>query len=97
MNDKNEESIEPELIPPDLKHDTMEYAASADGGELFDIDYEAEVTAAELEDLEQSNPEDNGEALNAVLHDSETDTENFFKAPEESDEFEEDKNDDLKI
>lgn len=65
-----------EDVKPDLKHDSMDFAASTDGDDALDIDdatYEEEgITAEELELLED-DPENEAAALNAVELDREAD------------------------
>ena len=89
---KNEKG---EIILPDLKHDTMEFSAPSDGDDLLDIEEDEEITANELESLNQQE-EDEAYALEAVSVDSQADEDNFLLQPEE-DEFEEDTEDDLDI
>lgn len=93
QNDKEEKEYN---ILPDLKHDTMEYAAPADGDDQLDIIEEEEITAGELDALEQTNDEE-ADALNAVQIDSEADEENFLSEPSEKDEFDEDLKDAVNI
>ncbi|RYF90877.1 MAG: hypothetical protein EOO03_02700 [Chitinophagaceae bacterium] len=65
-----------EDVKPDLKHDSMDFAASTDGDDVLDTDdatYEEEsITAEELELLEDE-PENEAAALNAVEIDREAD------------------------
>ena len=92
---KENNTIETEPIPPELKHDTMEYAASADGDDQLDVPEEdEEVTSTELADLEEENPGDEAYALNAAETDSQQDEDNFLTAPDEVDELEKDDTDD---
>jgi hypothetical protein len=92
MKKKNE--TDPENLQPDLKHDTMEFAASADGDELEDTAIEEdEITAEELEALEDEGPDDDAYALDAAETDSKADEDNFLTEPDDVDEFEEDTDD----
>lgn len=76
---------------PELKHDTMEYAATADGDDQLDTpDEEEEITASELNDLQETDADDEAYALNAAETDSQQDTDNFLTAPDEVDELEDD-------
>lgn len=78
-------------IQPELKHDTMEYAASTDGDDPLDIpEEEEEITASELDDLEEEDADDEAFALNAAETDSQQDVDNFLTSPDEVDELEED-------
>lgn len=56
-------------IKPDLKHDSMDFAASTDGDDALDLDdatyEEEEVSAEELEAL-GDDPDNEAAALNAV-------------------------------
>lgn len=88
---KKKANIENEPIPPELKHDTMEYAAPADGDDQLDIpDEDEEITAVELKDLEEDDADDKAYALNAAETDSQQDPDNFLTAPDEVNELEED-------
>ena len=70
-------------IKPDLKHDTMEFAASTDGDDKMDTDdatYEEEdITPDELDVLEDE-PDNEAAALNAAETDRLVDEDNL---PEE--------------
>ncbi len=79
----------PEPIHPDLKHDTMEFAASADGDDIIDIDDEEnEITAKELVALESDKPGTEANALNSAAADSLIDEDNFLTLPDDIDELE---------
>ena len=96
MKKKKEENIDP--VQPDLKHDTMEYAASTDGSDPMDvIEEEDDITAEELDALEEDKDDEVAEALNTAEIDSQADDDNFLIAPDEADEFEEDKTDEVDI
>ena len=78
-------------IAPELKHDTMEYAASTAGDDQMDpINEDEEITADELDALEEDGPEGEAYALNAVETDSIADEDNFLTTPDDVDELEED-------
>lgn len=88
---KKKNAIDHEPIQPDLKHDTMEYAASTDGDDKLDIiDEDDDITADELDALEEDDVDDEANALNTAETDSQVDEDNFLTAPDEIDEFEED-------
>lgn len=96
MKKKNE--IDSEEMQPDLKHDTMEFAASTDGDDVLDAAIEEdEITAEELEALEDKKADDEAYALNAVETDSQADEDNFLTLPDDIDELDEDKNDEEDI
>ncbi|CAN5803106.1 hypothetical protein BH11BAC4_BH11BAC4_08890 [soil metagenome] len=72
-------------VKPDLKHDTMEYAASTDGDDILDMDKENEqeiededITADELELLEEGSIDDQAAALNSVETDRRADDDLIF-------------------
>ena len=88
---KNKEEKEAPILP-DLKHDTMEFAASTDGDDQLDIAEDEEITADELEAIDQQD-EDEANALEAASIDSEGDEDNFLSQQAEPDEFEEDAED----
>ena len=95
---KNNNNIQTQPIPPELKHDSMEYAASTEGDDQLDVPEEdEEVTADELADLEEENADDDAYALNAAETDSEEDEDNFLTMPDDVDELEEDNPDDEDI
>ena len=83
-------------IKPDLKHDTMEFAASTDGDDKMDTDdatYEEEdITPDELDVLEDE-PDNEAAALNAAETDRLVDDDNL---PEEdwTDDIEDDEEED---
>jgi hypothetical protein len=66
----------PEDIKTDLKHDSMEFAASADGEDVLDTDdvnyEEDEIDAAELDALEDDT-DNEAAALNATETDLQAD------------------------
>ena len=87
MEKKND--INPEKISPDLKHDTMEYAAPVDGEDVLDApEEEEEITPEELDALYDDNNEEEAEALNAATSDSMLDENNFLIEPDELDDYE---------
>jgi len=95
MEDKNEATPEP--IKPDLKHDTMEYAASTDGDDQLDSDTESiqdsedeEITAEELELLEEDDTDEQAAALISAETDSLADEDNFLNEAESDEDFEDD-------
>ncbi|MEP7107810.1 MAG: hypothetical protein ABI760_07505 [Ferruginibacter sp.] len=82
------------LIKPNLKHDNMEYAASADGDDVLDSDIETtqeieekEITAEELELLLEDEVDDQAAALNSAETDSQADEDNFLNENEREEEF----------
>jgi len=78
MNDKTDKHTE---VKPDLKHDTMEFAANTEGDDILDetpIEEEL-ITSEELEMLEDE-PEVEAAALSAVETDLLSDEDNL---PEE--------------
>lgn len=88
---KKNKEITPKPIQPDLKHDTMEFAASADGDDIINFDDEEnEISAGELYALEDGQPDTQGYALNAAEADSKIDEDNFLTSPDDIDELEED-------
>ncbi|MBC7508807.1 MAG: hypothetical protein H7320_08675 [Ferruginibacter sp.] len=97
MKKQNETGM-PEDIKTDLKHDTMEYAAAADGDDQLDTPNEdEEITADELNDLRENDADEEAYALNAAETDSQQDTDNFLTAPDEVDELEDDELDEEDI
>ena len=69
----------------------MEFAASADGDDIVNFDDEEnEISASELDALEDEQPEAEGYALNAAEADSKIDEDNFLTSPDDIDELEED-------
>ena len=88
---KKNKEINPNPIQPDLKHDTMEFAASADGDDIVNLDDEEdEISASELDALEDEGQDTEAYALNAAESDSRIDEDNFLTAPDDIDELEED-------
>ena len=84
---KKNKEINPQPIQPDLKHDTMEFAASADGDDIVNFDDEDdEISASELDALEDEQPDTEGYALNAAEADSKIDEDNFLTSPDELEE-----------
>ena len=85
---KKNNDITPEPIAPELKHDTMEFAASTDGDDQLDmIDEDEEITADELDALEEKGIDGEAYALNAAETDSEGDEDNFLTSPDDFDEL----------
>ncbi len=83
MKEQNYTTAEP--IKPDLKHDSMEYAASTEGDDILDSDKgtilenEAEeISAEELALLQEDDADDIAEALNSAETDSQADEDNFL-------------------
>jgi hypothetical protein len=74
---KNEEEIK-----PDLKHDSMEFSASTEGDDKLDMDderyEEEEISAEELEILEDEDPDTQAAALNTVEMDRQADNDIHF-------------------
>ena len=90
--DKQNENLS-ENIKPDLKHDSMEYAASADGEDKLDMDDiigtdEENITAEELNLLEEDNEQGMAAALVLAESDSLNDADNFINEKEDKDEYE---------
>jgi len=82
-----------ENIKPDLKHDTMEYAASTDGDDILDIDTETEqdiedeeISAAELDLLEDDETDGQAAALDSVETDRNADDDVNFDKEDRDDE-----------
>lgn len=82
---KKEKLNDPTTIKPDLKHDSMEYAASTDGDDILDIDTEsreeieeAEISGDELALLEAEGVEGQAAALNDVEMDRQADNDVSF-------------------
>ena len=78
----NNNTDKPEDEKPDLKHDTMEFAASTEGDDIIDegnLDDDELISSEELEMLED-DPEVEAAALNAVETDLLSDEDNL---PEE--------------
>jgi hypothetical protein len=94
---KKNKDNNPEPIAPELKHDTMEYAASTEGDDQLDINDEEDITADELDALEDNDVDEEAYALDAAETDSEKDEDNFLTSPDDFDELadmEEDNDDD---
>lgn len=86
---------------PDLKHDNMEFSAATEGDDVLDLDTESaqeiedeEITAQELEGLQEDKPDEQAAALVTAETDSAADPDNFLADPDEKDEFEESAYDD---
>lgn len=93
QNDKNFS----EDIKPDLKHDSMEYAASTDGDDIMDPDLNGEndeVTAEELDILESDTPDEQAEALNSAESDRQSDNDVMFDVNDIEEEYDEDEDED---
>ena len=72
-------------IKPDLKHDTMEYAASTDGEDILDMDNESlqeieeeDISADELQSLDDDITDNKAFALNSVETDRYADNDTVF-------------------
>lgn len=94
MLEKNEQTDTPER--PDLKHDNMQFSAATEGDDALDIDTESlqeiedeEITADELDGLQEDEQDDQAAALVSAEKDSEADPDNFLIEGDEQDEFEE--------
>jgi hypothetical protein len=78
---KKQKEFDPGQYKPDLKHDSMEFAASTDGEDPMDFDdprYEEEgITAEELEIIDEESPDKLAEALYTVETDRVKDTDNL--------------------
>ncbi|MES2851134.1 MAG: hypothetical protein V4685_18935 [Bacteroidota bacterium] len=86
MKKATDQSKEEELQSvPDLKHDTMEFAASRDGDDKLDFDddtyEEEEITPEELDNMKEGSIEEQGYALVAAQTDKTADEDNL---PEEN-------------
>jgi hypothetical protein len=79
---KKQPPITPDQIKPDLKHDTMEYAASTDGDDVLDSDdpyrEEDEISSEELDFIEEDDLDAQAEALNSVEEDRQADNDVIF-------------------
>ena len=80
-------------IKADLKHDSMEYAASSDGDDILDSDNQAklfteeeQITASELDLLLVDDFDNQAEAFNSAASDSLIDADNFLNEDETEDE-----------
>lgn len=92
---KRNKDTEAKPIAPELKHDTMEYAASTEGDDQLDApDEDEEITADELDALEEDGTEDEAYALDAAATDSIADEDNFLTTPDDVDELEDVEEDD---
>ncbi|MDB5275967.1 MAG: hypothetical protein JWR61_922 [Ferruginibacter sp.] len=91
---KKNKDATPEPIAPELKHDTMEFAASTDGDDQLDmVNEEEEITADELDALEEKDIDGEAYALIAAETDSESDEDNFLTSPDDFDELAEEDED----
>ena len=95
---------DPKDVKPDLKHDSMEYAASTEGEDRLDMDSETadeiedeEISAEELELLEDDTPDDQAAALNTAELDRLADNDVSFEDDDEELEPGETDDDDLEI
>ncbi len=80
---KLEESAQPEEEKIDLKHDTMEFSASTDGDDQIEdsLDFEEdEITAEELDAIEDAPEDEEAAALNQMETERMVDVDNL---PEE--------------
>lgn len=81
----NKQANKKEDLPPDLKHDTMEFSATTDGEDKLDTDDETyeeeEITQEELDSFEEDEIEEQEHAQVAAETDRATDEDNL---PEES-------------
>ena len=85
MEKKN--NIKSEIIIPDLKHDTMEYAAPVDGEDILDAPEEKEEITPEELDALYNDKEEEVEALNMATSDFIFDEDNFLMEPDQLDEL----------
>lgn len=86
---KKTKDVEADPIAPELKHDTMEYAASTEGDDQLNlINEDDEITADELDSLEEDDMEDEAYALDAAATDTIADEDNFLTIPDDVDELE---------
>ncbi|WP_301922513.1 hypothetical protein [Ferruginibacter sp.] len=86
---KKTKDVEADPIAPELKHDTMEYAASTEGDDQLNlINEDDEITADELDSLEEDDMEDEAYALDAAATDTIADENNFLTIPDDVDELE---------
>ena|ERR1700712_1071503 len=80
-------------IKPDLKHDSMEYSAATDGDDVLDTDTQREpdeISAEEIEMLEDDTQDDQALALQSVEQDRQADDDiNFSEEDDEADEEDE--------
>lgn len=82
MKKTTDQQKEEELsLAPDLKHDTMEFAASTDGEDKMDFDdaayEEEEITAEELDTMEDDTADNQGYALVAAQTDRTADADDL--------------------
>lgn len=85
---KKQETTPP--VQPDLKHDNMEYAA--DSGEVLEPivddlsfdDNNEEITAEELDALENDDTDSEGMALITAETDSTSDEDNYLTTPDDA-------------
>ncbi|MEP6713285.1 MAG: hypothetical protein ABJA37_12745 [Ferruginibacter sp.] len=96
----NQTNKTPEETKPDLKHDSMEYAASADGEDKLDMDdpenEDDAITAEELNQLEDDDLDDQADALNSAETDSLADEDNFINEKNVEEDYREDAEEDDK-
>ena len=95
--------ITPEPLKPNLKHDNMEYSASTEGDDILDSDKETtdeieeqEITAEELELLQEDDVDDQAAALNTAETDSQADEDNFLNEKETDELFDDNSKDEEK-
>ncbi|MEP6676556.1 MAG: hypothetical protein ABJA78_15450 [Ferruginibacter sp.] len=90
--DKKKNNEHPD-IKPDLKHDSMEYSAATDGDDILDTDMQREpdeISAEEIDALEDDDLDDQAAALESVEEDREADNDiNFSEADNEADDEDE--------
>lgn len=96
MNKRKENNNESLL--PDLKHDSMEYSEAVEGADKLDATVKEEaISAEELNALEKDSKDGLDDALHTAERDIIDDEDNFLTEPDEADEFEEDKKDEINI
>jgi hypothetical protein len=83
------EKNDPANLHPDLKHDTMEYNAASEGDDPIDTNKEflieavdEDVTAEELNSLEDDSEQHQADALLSAENDSRNDEDNFINEPD---------------
>ena len=83
--DKNQ----PSDIKPDLKHDNMEYAASADGDDILDADINEDdgITAEELAIIDNASPDEQAAALNSAELDRQSDNDVIFDVNDNEEDY----------
>ena len=73
--------VNPDDIKSDIKHDTMEFSTPIDGEDKLDMDDESyeeeEITAEELDNLEDKDDDNEAYALNQAEMDRAADEENL--------------------